>query len=303
MEQSPVATDIWTEAEAALANCRTYREFLETAFSHLKKRNKHFGYAEFSRRAGFSSRSYPRDVLVGKKRITARSLPQIIKALKLTPDLETLFTALVGSEEKEVSIEGYSSIADRKLALSKVQNRLRSRTESSPLLGRADKFYELESWLPVYVSLGTPEDGATLAQVVSRTRLSKMLCRKVLEEMTHFKVIRRAGEKFFTENFHLVFKHLGKSEFFKNQFLNSLKEVAFNADQDFEGKRQLFFHSVLSVDEKKMVALREELESVILKFVDRAESPHGDRVAKISLALYLAGEKKLSSRDKSPTQE
>ena len=287
MEQFPAIIDeIWLGAETALAKCDNYREFLRVAFAHLKSRNKHFGFAEFSRRASFSSRSYPRDVVGGKKRITPRSLPKFVKALKLTPDLESLFTILVGLEELEVFLPGNVAVEDRKKALRKIRNRLAAKAAGPSPHTQAEQFYQLNSWLPVYVSLGTAEGGATLAEVQSRTRFSKIICRRVLEDMASRKVVRKSGNRYYSESFHLIFDQLGQSEFFKSQFIRSLQEVAHSAERNFGGKVQLFFHSVFSVEEKKLQTLREELRNVILKFVDHAENPQGDRVAKISLAFY-----------------
>lgn len=87
-----------------LINSADYRDFLKffiKPHSHLPHA---LNYAEFSRRSGFSSRAFPRDICLGNRAINMDTLPQFIKGLGLTGDWKDFFTYLVQKDLKLFSV-------------------------------------------------------------------------------------------------------------------------------------------------------------------------------------------------------
>ena len=76
-----------------LASAETYRSFLRIYFEEFE-----ISYAEVGRRGGFSSRSYPRDVTEGRRRLTTKSLPSLARGLRLKGELAKVFQFLYFAE-------------------------------------------------------------------------------------------------------------------------------------------------------------------------------------------------------------
>src|SRR5947209_5689664 len=93
----------------ALLACRSYRQFLSRAFAELKRENPRFSLAEFSRRAGFSSRSVPRDIQSGYRRMTPAALARFIQAFRLKGDQKAYFVHLVALDEPDCLPERISA--------------------------------------------------------------------------------------------------------------------------------------------------------------------------------------------------
>src|SRR4051812_39197485 len=77
-----------------LMKAQSYRAFTAILIQERKKYRR-FGYSDIARHGGFSARSFPRDVVLGKKNLSLISLPKFIRGLGLTSDLAEYFRILV----------------------------------------------------------------------------------------------------------------------------------------------------------------------------------------------------------------
>jgi hypothetical protein len=157
-----------------LIEAGSYREFLKRAFAKRRR----FSYAAFARRAGIASRSFPRDVVLGKKRLSLESATRFAAALDLHGDLQDYFLTLVALEEERARIPPLRTPATLKATLSKLHARLRAKAAKCGVDGRA-ALYGSRHWLEVYAALGTPERGASLSEIMGRTGL-KLPFRRLL---------------------------------------------------------------------------------------------------------------------------
>ena len=266
----------------------TYREFLNRSFELMKSGNSRFSYALFVRKAGLVSRSFPRDVILGKKRLTADSAARFALALGLTGDLKSYFLMLVALEEPGVRPLHFSpeEVSQRLAVLRKKLWSKAGELDRPPV----PSFYDMRYWLEVYAALGTVEDGASLEDVSRRTRLRPSVCRSVLEGMVEKKVAELSPTgRFLPRQMHLVFSHIGEDLYFKNWYLRSLSEARRRAEVKFKSDSDLFFNSVFSVAESRLKELKSDLRELLLRYVEGAENPHGDTVAKLSVALFARG--------------
>lgn len=272
-----------------------YREFLAAALKTAAKGQRPMSYAEFSRRAGFASRSYPADVLKGNRRITPATLPQFAKGLRLKGLWKEYFALLVAQEEADVNIDRLSSsVIQQKL------ERLRERISTADATRAASatpaKFYERRGWLEVYAALGKVDRGATLSEIETRTGFSNEKCQKILSAMAMAGVVQPQSERFLPCSRHVIFAQLGGETFFQQHFLDLLRDMESAArSEGFQSKENLFFTSVFSVRKKRVLELRERLRDLLLEFADTSEEAEGDGIAKICLGFQVPGS--LSSRD------
>ena len=72
-----------------------YRAFLSDFYEEKKKKSPTFSYQNFSKKAGFSSKSFIFNVIKGKKNISRSSIVSICEALNLTNTESTYFENLV----------------------------------------------------------------------------------------------------------------------------------------------------------------------------------------------------------------
>src|SRR5271156_3519556 len=114
-----------------LSDSADSRDFLKSAFAIWQRTGKPMSYGSFARRAGLSSRSFPRDVMMGEKRVTTRSLPGFVRALGLKGDLKILFSLLVARDLGFTLIE--NSRQERNAArIAKVRGRIKNPPTTEP---------------------------------------------------------------------------------------------------------------------------------------------------------------------------
>ncbi len=79
----------------------SYRKYLRDVYLHFKKTVPGFAYATISEKAGFSSPSFIKLVIDGKKNVSADSANRIAVALKLNKQQTSYFKLLVEFEQAE----------------------------------------------------------------------------------------------------------------------------------------------------------------------------------------------------------
>ena len=76
-----------------------YRRFLRDHYAWRKSRDRGFSYGSFARRAGLGSRGHLKEVMDGKKGLTAAMLERYCRGLALTPDRAEYFRLLVAFKQ------------------------------------------------------------------------------------------------------------------------------------------------------------------------------------------------------------
>jgi uncharacterized protein (TIGR02147 family) len=158
------------EACLKLAESEDYRSFMRILIEERTRLGFPLSYADISDYAGFKSRSFPRDVILGNKRITLRSLAKFVRGLRLDKDCAALFVALVERESSDCRSERQSIRAVEQ----KVQ-RCRSRIARLGKVSQPEADVLLNSTtLPkVYAALRQVRPGDTQLTISRRCRLKK----------------------------------------------------------------------------------------------------------------------------------
>jgi uncharacterized protein (TIGR02147 family) len=269
---------------ALLKDSANYRVFMKSYMQWKQSKKRKFSYAKFAREAGFTARSYPRDVIQGNKNLTAASMPKFIKAMKLTGEAAHLFYLLVCKDRPEL-FEGkspneiFNALAESRQKLAR-QIKNRSQSES--------KVYSKNTWPLIYASLGSESQGATLSEVSARARLSAELAQKFLDEMQKQGVVSYDDHlrRYFSKNSHLIFQDQGGNSDFKNFFLSSLKRAENNAKNNFVKTDRLFFASAVSLKRSDLNKYRAKLRELLNSFAEAAENPDGDEVVTIVSGFF-----------------
>ena len=135
-----------------LLEASEYRGFLSVLYTHNKKQSPQFSYAYLAKRCHFSSKSFIKEVIDGKKRLSIESTHKIIEGLSLPSLWGKYFFNLVISDDKAPGA--------KPLAAQKELRRLRHKLiEKKPLTVNENnsQLFQLTAWPHVYAALGSEE--------------------------------------------------------------------------------------------------------------------------------------------------
>ena len=267
------------EFNLILIESKNYRDFIRSALEKNGFRGTRTNYAAFARKSGFSSRSYPRDVLAKKKRITLASLPKFIRGLGLTGDSKEYFQFLVAFEEHDIRPDLSKEQILKKLLT--LRERIRSQKKVIQLSVQGYENYE--RWQRVFAGLGSLEEGASLEEIQVRTKYSKATCLEILNQMQDHKIINHdlGTNRYYvtTLNFHIP--GVNKSSHMQMHFKQLLTSADAHMKDTFESGEFLFFESLFSVDKARLPELKTELRKVLLDFVENSENSSGMNLVRI----------------------
>ncbi|MEK6706127.1 MAG: TIGR02147 family protein [Bdellovibrionota bacterium] len=270
-----------------LFRSKNYRAFLNELFRQWKVAKPGRSLASLARDAGFSSKSYFRDIVIGKKRLTLNSFSKLVIAFRLSQDLRNYLKLFAALEEKELNSE---NLDENRIREKLFRLKFRIGQRSAPILIKqkeSSSFFGRESWLEIYASLGTEAKGANLSEIAKRSGLPKAKCAQILREMCAADVCKNNESKgrYYPLGVNRIYVGLGGERYMKEYFLKLMSELQVRAQERFYGDDRLFFNSVFSVSKSQLSRLKEELQSQILSFVENSEDSNGDTVVRLGLGL------------------
>lgn len=273
------------EIAQSLLGASSYREFLASAFASLKKHERNFSFASFCRKAGLAARSYPQDVLQGRRPLTARSLPLFARGLGLNADLNKYFTLLVASENHEV--DPYRRTAAE---IKKARESLRVRIENRGVRVEKDsprgEIYRFQNWPKIFAALGDPLLGASLEEISKRCALPRTDCEAALTPMVQAGIVRTEADRYLGVGSHIVYPNLVGTGHFKDFFVSSLNEVRASANRNFNAPEKLFLNSSFTVRKDKLPQFRQDLKEMLLRYIDDAEDPCGECMSSLVVGFF-----------------
>ena len=270
------------ELATLLVESSSYRDFLKRFFSEEVCHHK-VSYASFARRAGFASRNFPRDVQVGSKRITHRSLPKFVKGFGLRGDLAQYFRLLVENEETDL---GGEDTASTQLKLDRLKQKIQNRL-NQPVGAGSASLYLFAQWPKVYAALGDSQRGAQLSQIIQRTGFSQTQCQRILDHMVEKGFVGKNQQgNYLAKSSHLVLEGMGKDDAFKVFFRQALREVERKSQTHFGGDQALFYHGVFSVNRQRLPELKKEMLELLHRFVDENEDCEGDSATTMVCSMF-----------------
>jgi|GEM_PF-4473516 len=272
----------YSDAKSLLAtDC--YRTFLKRLFELKKSQNKGYSWEVFCKGAGFKSRSFPIEVVAGKKRITESSLGKFSRGFGLTGHLDSYFRTLVSVEE--VGMQGFGSRADKRHFLEMTKQSILAKYRMNELNCRLGDLFADKHWPCVYACSGTLESGAGVDHISMVSKLPVEVCLNSLRLLEKHGLVEACVDgRWRPKSLHIVFQRLGKNLFFKEYFQWAWSRVLRTANEEFSGEH-LFFNSVYTVQEEKFSNFREELKTLLEKYVNSTESASGTQIAHLTVGF------------------
>lgn len=182
----PLATSKSPQAQwQTLRDSADYRQFLK-AYLDLHTLN----YSDLGRMTGFG-RSFPSDVINGRRSLTAKSYAAFAAALKLKPIEKKLFRLLVAKEEPQVLPEYKNQsidvlIQDLRKKATPVPRRDVVKAKNSDL----EVLLKNPDVLSVYAACGEPGKGASLEKIHQRTQLNSDRLSRAIKDLEKVNLVK-----------------------------------------------------------------------------------------------------------------
>jgi uncharacterized protein (TIGR02147 family) len=221
-------------------------------------------------------------VLAGQKRLTLASIPKFARGLGLPRELADFFHVLAQLEHEDCRAGRPPEKIRAEL------ERLRARIGASHGLSfiSSDEAFRISSIPEVYAALGSVEKGASLADISRRVSFPTSEIQAALAHMQRVGLVTKKELRFYPVKAHFSFEGLNLSEVFTKHFVSSCERLAKTASTEMKSKEKLFHSSAFSVHERDLPRMKEELRSLILRFVDSSEQSEGDRVVNLVTSLF-----------------
>ena len=264
-----------------------YREFLKTFFEKSQPRNRKANLADLARKAQFSSRSFVSDVLRGKRRITAATLPRFKLALGVTGAWAHYFDLMVMKEETDLRP---ARLTTEKIddGLQAVRKKIRDRffseqpIEPERLKGLFNSFQVFD----VFAAMGSLEAGADLPQILRRTKLPVEIVTSVLENLVNLGFIERRERRYYTSVQNFDLGQLGDQYSFIKAFQQALEALKQRSLKMENSPDTWFFHTAFSIDRSRISEFNKQLKEFIFDFIDERQIEDGDSVMRVTLGAY-----------------
>jgi hypothetical protein len=267
-----------------------YRSFLRIFFRRheLDPSLSKVSFSSFAVRAGYASKSYPAEILSGKKRLQVQSIDKFCNGMKLNRRLSEYFRNLVlmeVSNEKTSNSQSILNLKSRNKEIREKYLRAHSPLENQLRQSGQENILLQENFPEVYAALGSPERGASLLEISKRSGLKENEIEKILLSLDLAKVIKKIDGRFYLNSSTLDLKFLQSNEYFKKNFTRSTTKALKRMEKQVQDQQSLFMTQTFSVNSNKMKDLKLKLEETILSFADEAESAEGDSIAEICISF------------------
>lgn len=270
------------EAKSKLVNSGDFRSFIKTYMDLRSEQGRRYGYSDLSRNSGFVSRSFLRDVVVGSKKLTLDSLSKLNRGMGLSKELTQYFVYLVELELDTCRTDSKSTDEIRK-HIKNLKSRILQKERT--FLKKADDPFSTDHLPKVFASLGKEETGATATEIITRTRLTNEAVHSALVKLEEMGLVIRKGTRYFSQIHHPSLQHLTESAHFKRFMKHNLSEALSHIEQDYVKAHCLYFNSYFCISSKNAPRFKEELRSLLLKYVDESDEPEGDSVVSLTCTL------------------
>ncbi len=258
------------------------QDFLRVLYKKNKENSSNFSFNFIAQKCGFSSKSFLKEVIDGKKKLSLESAYKITTGLNFPSLWAQYFTELIKSENEKLELKPKHQ-KERLRLKSKLSHKAYEKEQD---LGNI-LFQKLQHWPYIYAALGESESGATSLEIEKRTGFSETTIKSTMEILLVEKLVALRGRRYYATSSTVFFEKLGDSEFFKDFFCRTILKSQELASRRFGSEDALFYSMALSLKADQMPNFRQELSELLDKYTSEIEDPKGSRVASLSCAFHL----------------
>ncbi len=276
----------------SLKRAQTYREFLRIYFDE-----KPISYASFARQTGFG-RSFPSDVVSGRRRLSHNSFLIFEKNLALPVAGKRLFRMLLQLEEPDLFLDSPKASHEiinriRELKVSKWTLSRKSLLESNAV----DKILVDSNIMMVFACCGIKGKGSTYSEVLKKSGLPKLELDNFLKSLLAVNLlsVHSNGPKknltfessdYFEPSDTHVFYNLNSNKPLLTKLFTNAANLAIERISNTHHEDNLFFTSVFCINSSKLKELKAQLRELTLKFIDESIAEEGDKMVRLTTAFH-----------------
>jgi transcriptional regulator with XRE-family HTH domain len=269
----------------ALSRVVDYRQFIMTVLRQGAIEPARGRLAALARNSGLS-RSFLTEVLNKKKRLTADSVDRIANGLKLNSAERKLFEALVAIELPEKSrLRSRKNRQEHAERLEKQRKKVQQKSRSLRFKTKVSKDSLSLDFFMVYAALGTIENGATIAEIQKKTKLTHSIVEKILNAMAAEEWIKTENGRFYASERAIDLNDLGLNNRFLNAFSRASAELSRSAPEIAKNNENLVFFTAIPLSVDRVSAFRLRLQAAVLEVIDEFQDDTGSVVKKITLGV------------------
>lgn len=252
------------------------RAFLKKALELTSPQGHKISISEFSKSAGFSSRSFISEYLSGRKKLSRESFNKIKSALKLSKNYKQFFSALVQLDQPELFKNKDRVVLD----LSSLSETLLKQEKAILKIRKPELIINKASLFKLYASLGKEDQGTTLSEIVKKTNMSFDEVQSGLNLLIENQMAHMMNQRYYPLSSKVDFLHLKEKELasLTQQICSEIKNEASDlVVQD----QSLLFYSSFSMNSYDRVRFKERLREVIYNVMDEFQVDDGDIVQQV----------------------
>jgi uncharacterized protein (TIGR02147 family) len=272
-----------------LFKCTDHVSFLQGFFKFQETPNwqnpRPLSLQEFSLRAGYKTKSYIHEILHHKKKLPPTSVEKIAKGLKLNKWWSEYFKTLY---ERDTELSDHKNLTLKLKAIAQkieINTSRLAKNSSSPTIDSLKDLYKNKFFPEVFASLGSPEKGASLIEMMNRTKLKNETILTVLDLMLKEKIVHQKNERYFLDQSFLDLDYINTQDYFILDFKRSVEKMYQRLEKQVQNEDALFMVQTFSIKQKSIPLLREKIAELIIEHAEEFEDPEGDAIAEICIGL------------------
>lgn len=245
-----------------------------------------YSYSELSRRLGYKSRSFIREVAEKKRAPSLQLVQRLNSFLKCNSTWTHYFENIYKKEMTTDALE----LQRCETQIIENKNRIRKGLLSKKINTRMhdSRFYINDPDTPViFAALGSPENGASVSEIQTRTHLKPAKIQMILDLFVEKKVVKTLNDRYYLDDIHIFLERFGNDEVFLSDIQNATQKIQHQSRQKQITKDELLFLSSFSISEKNLPELRKKLSVFVRNFIVENEEPNGDKVVNLSTFFTL----------------
>lgn len=240
--------------------------------------------ADFSRRAGFSSRSYVSELMAGKKGLSKDSIRRMREALRLPKNLGALMELLALRENPKLA-RSEASLKELELRITELRRKISEGTKPPPVRS-VERMFSQPKVLQVFAALGSPSKGASRTQIAGRTGLNQASIGSALKILLSEGAAFEKDSKYYCTQNQIDLFGLKSKDGLKTLVTQACAEVQRKSESLLASRSNLMFYTTLSVDSHRLPSFRQHLKEAIYEVLDRYQNDEGDCVMQVLFSAY-----------------
>ncbi len=269
-----------------LSDCEEVISFLKIALEIQYKKYGRVNISDFSKRGGFSSRSYISELLAEKKGLSRDAILRIRSALKFPKPVLDVFELLAYRSAPALRPTTLSVTAlDEKLRAARAAARGLSQSRT---LGKAKSTFIRDFRLyQIYAALGTLEHGASIQEIIARTNMAEKMADSCLQLLISEGVIEYREGRYYAVATKMDYFGLKSSDGLGNLISEVCQNIKSRRHELIDDPLNALFFTAFSTSSNRLPELRTKLKDAIFNVLDEYQVDDGDCVRQLLFSLYL----------------